>query len=207
MRHRLYQGNRQEDRKLCRPRSQESFSHQQFPDRAAHDRRYYGPPGEPKDAKNVRMHYRNKEDNRPADANYNGVPPAYPRPAQNQQKDPISSSNEQVQEHQKEERKSPVRKDKQEVRESKKLTESQAKRLKDCELIANIMKDYANLQNNEDIALNKLFTQKNFSIFNAFELLNPRSGLINNQSLLSALRDNLSIEIEDESIIDDLITR
>ena len=74
-------------------------------------------------------------------------------------------------------------------------------------LIANILKDYSDLQSTEDAALNTLFVQKNFSIFKAFELLNPHLGLINSGALLSALRDNLGIKIDDETIPLDLIGR
>ena len=37
--------------------------------------------------------------------------------------------------------------------------------VEDCKLVANILNDYANLQYNEEIALNNLFIQKNYSIF------------------------------------------
>ena len=59
---------------------------------------------------------------------------------------------------------------------------------------------YAELQLQEEIALNDLYVQKNYSIFKAFELLTPHHGLVNSEALFIALKNNFGIEIDDITI-------
>ena len=66
---------------------------------------------------------------------------------------------------------------------------------------------YAELQLQEEIALNDLYVQKNYSIFKAFELLTPHHGLVNSEALFNALKNNLGIEIDDITIWEDIIAR
>ena len=195
-------------RYMGRVRSQDSLRNPEIAEYIIPDRRYYRPLFGERDHIDIRRDYRNIRDRIPQEPRYERYP-IYPR-YEPRYRDPISRVNEEIKK-QNEERKEPVREEVKQIvkqnQEKPKVSSKEDLIKEDCTLIANILKDYADLQSNEDAALNSLFIQKNYSIFKALELLNPHLGLIDSKALLSALKNNLGINIEDDTIADDLIGR
>ena len=134
------------------------------------------------------MDYRNIHDRQIPDPRLGRYPPPQryiDRPPLNLPHDPAARVNKEAhdrrkgeriedrKEERKEERKTTVNEerkatinegDKEAVIQKKSISAKDAV-VEDCKLVANILNDYANLQYNEEIALNNLFIQKNYSIF------------------------------------------
>ena len=89
----------------------------------------------------------------------------------------------------------------------KRLNEALDSYNQDFLVLAKWLSRLGELEKSEVDLRNKMWMNKNFNIEYAFKLLNPVNGVITLENLYSALTTNLDIEVNDKTMMNDIINR